>query len=77
MTTTSHTAKPTDPSAASRPLPDRIVARWVGKALAWLGKRAIDRGDMHDFDHALAALKAGDCTVNCTADVADTSSGRA
>lgn len=69
-------SKPVDPSAAARPFPDRIVALLVGKALAWLGKRAVDRGDMHDYDHALAALQAGDRSNRCTRDVADTSQGR-
>lgn len=43
------------------PLSERYVSKAVARALVWLGKRAHDRGDKHAYEHALAALRAGDC----------------
>lgn len=56
-------ADPVGRSAESDALPraERAVAHVVGRALVWLGKRAVDRGDAHAYGHALAALRAGDC----------------
>ena len=48
---------------------ERAVAWAVAKALVWLGKRAHDRGDMHDYHHALAALNAGNCTCPLSPEV--------
>lgn len=38
---------------------DRKFARLVGWGICWMGKRALDRGDVHEYRHAVAALNAG------------------
>jgi hypothetical protein len=48
-----------DDQNRATPWLDWYLARLVGAALAWLGMRALDRGDVHEFNHALAAIKAG------------------
>lgn len=41
------------------PLIDRVIGAVNGRVLVWLGKRAYDRGDNHEFLHCLAALRFG------------------
>ena len=38
---------------------DRWVARRTGFVLVWLGRRALERGDRHEFEHMRAAVNAG------------------
>lgn len=47
------------------PITERATARVVARALVWLGKRAWDRGDIHEYQHARAALMAGACDEEC------------
>lgn len=49
-----------DSADCDAPRLDRIVAHFVGRALVWLGKRAFDRGDLVNYNAALAALRGGD-----------------
>ena len=44
---------------SSEPLADYWVGQFAGRLLVWLGKRAFDRGDFHEYDHVRAALVAG------------------
>lgn len=39
---------------------EQVVGWATGKALVWLGKRAADRKDWHEYNHCLAALTVGD-----------------
>jgi hypothetical protein len=45
----------------SDPIPrlDRAVGWMTGKMIFWYGKRAYDRGDMPEYRHAVATLRAG------------------
>jgi hypothetical protein len=38
---------------------ERKIGGWTGDLIAWLGERAFDRGDMHEYEHCLRALVAG------------------
>jgi hypothetical protein len=41
------------------PLIDRVIGKVNGRVLGWLGKRAYDRGDKHEYLHCLAAVRFG------------------
>ena len=49
---------------------DRTLGDRIGALLVWLGKRAIRRGDRHEFNHLLAAVLVGNsdhcAPENCT-----------
>lgn len=49
----------------SAPWLDRTLGNQLGRLLAWLGKRALRRGDRHEFNHILAAVLAGN-SQHCT-----------
>lgn len=38
---------------------ERKIGDWSGNLLAWLGRRAWDRGDVHEFEHLRQALIHG------------------
>ena len=52
---------------------DLVLAHITGKALVLLGKRAYNRGDIHEYRHMVAALTNGNSShcgdlVLCTLD---------
>lgn len=40
--------------------PERFVGWLTMKALVWLGKKAVSRGDRHEAEHILVMMMAGD-----------------
>jgi hypothetical protein len=51
------------------PLVDRAGAKAVGKTLVWLGKRALRRGDFHQFNHIYVAVMAGNTASKAILDL--------
>lgn len=53
------------------PYAEFYLGRLMGAGLVWLGKRALRRGDVHEFNHCSAVLAVGntdgdhfDCQLN-------------
>jgi len=49
---------------------DYALGYVTGKLLVWAGKRAVDRGDMHEASHILGALNMG-ITTECGENLED------